>query len=777
MDTSIVTNLVKKFSAGAKKVQGDLADIGKSIKKMKDDFSAGFNEIPWENLLSVKNLEKATKDAETKLLTARKRLLDAVGLGSALYTPIKLAVQFDQSMQGLEGVIDAPMARIKELRKFALKTSGEIAISAKDIVELMSSASQAGVASDELEAFTKYAANAAVAFGMASTEIGERFAKLKNVYKLNQAGIEDLGDATTQLSNRMAAKASEITNFTNSAAGAGTLLNMNARQVAAFGTAMIASGTAPETAARSLSSLSTRILTGGKQVDAAFDMIGVSRKRLQEELQADAPGAMTKLFETLQQHPKGLEAIVNIAGKNYADGFLKLTKNTELLKQAFELTAEPAAYAGSTMQKAEKQADSAADKFQLFKNRLDNLGVAIGDQLLPATTQMTDAIGGALVSIIDWIEKNPVLAGGIIKASAAFYALNVAMSTLSFISAAVKLKFVNLIGTFLKFDKSGRNVATGWRMIAGAGRLLSSSARLLGRGLLSLFTFIRAGGGIVNIFLSSLRSAAPIFANFIQIIKLVATAIRLFGISMMTTPIGWLIAGIALLVGAGYLLYQNWGTVVGAISSLWSGFTSWIGGIFNNITSAFGDGVINGIMNLLLNFSPLGIISNAINKVIEWLFGVDLKEVGGKFIGSFWEGLQEKWHNLVNWLRDAIVQITGWLPGWVKDKLGLNFETNGTFNAGEADTITASPIAKNRPETLAISPIKGQNFDAAHNNMMAPGALRQGSGPAFQNKMTNNNTIHMANTFNVTTNDGEAIARTVMSRLTAAQSAAFTGVE
>ncbi|GAA5109864.1 phage tail tape measure protein [Bartonella jaculi] len=70
-----------------------------------------------------------------------------------------------------------------------------------------------GIGEQDLEAFSVYAAKAAIAFDMTGDQISERFAKLRNVFKLNQKSIEDLDDAINHLSNHMVAKASEISDL------------------------------------------------------------------------------------------------------------------------------------------------------------------------------------------------------------------------------------------------------------------------------------------------------------------------------------------------------------------------------------------------------------------------------------------------------------------------------------------------------------------------------------------------------------------------------------
>ena len=72
-------------------------------------------------------------------------------------------------------------------------------------------------------------------------------------------------------------------------------------------------------------------------------------------------------------------------------------------------------------------------------------------------------------------------------------------------------------------------------------------------------------------------------------------ALRL-GAALLTTPIGWLMAGIALLIGAGYLLYKNWDKISVAVSMVWdqacekiSGWAQTIQDIWSGVFDWFAD--------------------------------------------------------------------------------------------------------------------------------------------------------------------------------------------
>ncbi len=380
MDVSLLIRLVDQFTGPAQKVRGALENIGSGINSFKsgasDALKSGF---------SIDNIEAATKNAEIKLSQARGKLLGAFGQALAIGAPVIKAAQFDQSMKGLEKVLnDLPVERIQQLRKFALDTSALIPIAAKDLLELMSEAAQGDVPQEELEAFSTYVAKASVAFDMAGKEIGERFAKLRNVYKLNQEGIEDLGDATNHLSNNMAAKAEQITNFTNRANAAAGTLKLSAVQMAAIGTAMVAAGSVPETAARGMVAFSTRVLAGGKKIDAAFEEIGVSREKLLKDIQNEGPTALLKFFELLaSKGDEGKAALKDIVGQDYYKDFAKLIDNPQLLAKALQLVANQSDYAGSATEEAAKQAEGAVKKWELLVNKLNRGAIVIGDQLLP----------------------------------------------------------------------------------------------------------------------------------------------------------------------------------------------------------------------------------------------------------------------------------------------------------------------------------------------------------------------------------------------------------
>lgn len=661
MDVSLLIRLIDQFSGPAQKVRDAAQGIASGIQNAKQGASDAFKKS-----FSIENMDGAIKDAETKLNKARGRLWGAFGQAVTLAAPVIKAAQFDQSMKGLEKVLnDLPVDRVRQLRKYALDTSALIPIAAKDILELMSEAAQGGVPQEELEAFSTYVAKAAVAFDMAGQEIGERFAKLRNVYRLNQEGIEDLGDATNHLSNNMAAKASEITDFTNRAASAAGILKINAIQAAAFGTAMVAAGAVPETAARGFNAFATRILAGGKRIDAAFEDIGVSREKLLKDIQSDGAGAILKFFELLaSKGDEGKAALKDIVGQDYVKDFAKLIDNPQLLAQALKLVSEQSAYAGSATEEAAKQSEGAVKKWDLLINKLTRSAIIIGDQLLPTLLDFADQVGGLIDGFAEFASANPELVKYIVTTIASLMALSIATKVLGFAFAGFRSGILPLLGFFLKFNSAGRNVAKGWLLMRlgaeGARRafgLFAASSRIVASGLRGIVTGARQAGR-----------------------EILATQGRA---RTMGTAVRRLMTG-AWMISVGFEILDDLGRTPEERLQHLQKMSAWGKKVEDDLEASWFGQMWQGVKDRANSLMGLeqGVVPAEALKAWGAAKAAEFYQVGADWMNSLWDGLKSLWESIANWFSEKIEGLKGLLnfdlkinwptpPEWLTYLMGL----------------------------------------------------------------------------------------------------------
>nr|WP_273759008.1 phage tail tape measure protein [Bartonella sp. AU55XJBT] len=469
------------------------------------------------------------------------------------------------------------------------------------------------------------------------------FYKLRNVFKLNQAGIEDLGDAINHLSNHMAAKASEVSDFTNRATGAATMFKLTARETAAFGTAMISAGIVPESAARGFNAMSARIQAGGKHIEDAFTNIGLSRQKFMEDLEKDATGTLVRFFDVLGKSEQGMRSLIAIAGRDFTGDFAKLVGNPELLGQALKYVEDPKVFKDSVEQEADKQATGAMRQFELLQNRVVALGVTIGEVLLPHVNSLMASVGGFFNVLMAWANEHPVLTGVISKTIAALMAFNIALRVVRFTFAGTRLGILQLIASFIKMRAVSGALKASWRGLLASGRSLGLLTAGLGARSLRLLR-------PMTLLMGALRGIAVSGAAFASSFGWIGTVIEVVGASLSSvvgglfTPVGAVIAAVvAVILAAGFALWKYWDR-----------FSSFIKGFARGITRAFGQ-VFEAVMRFFgADTSTItrwkNIIAAAFDFSQNWQkFKQGLSAVG-RWFANVWEGFKQSLSNFWSWL-------------------------------------------------------------------------------------------------------------------------------
>lgn len=132
------------------------------------------------------------------------------------------------------------------------------------------------------------------------------------------------------------------------------------------------------------------------------------------------------------------------------------------------------------------------------------------------------------------------------------------------------------------------------------------------RPLIEAIKWISNHFGVVNTLLTAF--AVIVGGQLVTSIIAAAGAIKALGLALMTTPIGWFIAGITAIAGAVYLIYKNWDGIVEFFTSR-----------FDKVKAAFKNGFLDGMITLFKQFNPFTLITDAIDGLIEKLTGFSIK--------------------------------------------------------------------------------------------------------------------------------------------------------
>jgi len=164
--------------------------------------------------------------------------------------------------------------------------------------------------------------------------------------------------------------------------------------------------------------------------------------------------------------------------------------------------------------------------------------------------------------------------------------------------------------------------------VGAAAAVVTFNSALIGLKLAGTLLRINSLGGVV-------RALVPAFGLARTGILGIGVAMRVVGAAILTTPIGWILAGITAVAGAAYLIYKYWGPIktfftgIGTwIGDALGGAASWITGKF----SAAADGV-KGAWNTASSWIANRSAIAAQDAAFAWHHPL-------QFIQSQWEGVK-----------------------------------------------------------------------------------------------------------------------------------------
>ncbi|MCF5088257.1 phage tail tape measure protein, partial [Pseudomonas gessardii] len=292
-----------------------------------------------------------------------------------------------------------------------------------------------------------------------------------------------------------------------------------------------------------------------------------------------------------------------------------------------------------------KRMGSSKEQLKSLKTNLSDIGISVGNALLPALVDVTKALVPVMASFSTWASENPGiikgvvgLVGGLLLGKLAFiglaYGANLVMSpfvamstTITTVSAKwTLLRGMWQMGKFAPFISGLNRIGSSLLTVARySGLFLRGVTMALGAPLMMV-----ARGGL---FLGKILGGTLLFG-----LKLAGQAVLWLGRALLMNPIGLLITGIAL--GA-YLIYRYWEPIKGFFSGLWT-----------EIKAGFNGG-LSGITSLILDFSPLGLFYRAFAGVMSY-FGIELPGKFSEFGGMLVTGLVNGISNMAGALKDSV---------------------------------------------------------------------------------------------------------------------------
>ena len=573
---------------------------GKVDSSLKKSCLAAAKDV---NTLSA-SVQKVSGKAAKAMATATSAAITAITVNAA-----KKAIEFESTMADVAKVVDglrdengAFTKSYYEMSDALLNMSKSIPMTADALGQIMASAGQAGIASEDLAKFTETAAKMGVAFDTTAEQAGDWMATWRTALNLSQTQVTALGDQLNYLGNTTSENALKLSEVVTRVGALGQTAGLSAGEVAALAASM--PGVTAEISATGIKSMMIAMTAGASATSkqaAVLQQLGFTASDMANRMQTDAKGAIIDLLGAIKQLPAAEQtaALSQYFGKESVSSIAPLLKNLGYLQQQFAKVGDASAYSGSMEAEYAVRADTTANKLQLMQNKLAVLQVQIGNKILPYVNDALDELSANVLPEVG--AELDVIVPNIINATKWLWDHR---------SAVIAVGIA--IGGTVAISKGISTVTTIYKGAPAAVKLLRAAQLKTKTATIALTAQIRA-----HTFAMRASAAAS---------KAAAVASKAFraGLAFVTSPIGIAILAITALIAAGVWLYKNWDTVKAKAAQLGAK----ISGIWTKINTA----VTTAIAAISSRFPALGAVLSGLWKSVQDVWG-NIKAIFSNIIG------------------------------------------------------------------------------------------------------------------------------------------------
>lgn len=429
-----------------------------------------------------------------------------VPLAGVATASAKTAIDFESAFAGVKKTVDASEKDLKKLEVGIRDMAKEMPTAATEIAGVAEAAGQLGVKTPDILDFTKVMVMLGDSTNLSAEEAATSLAKFANVTKLNMKDVDRLGATIVALGNNLATTEKDIVSMSLRLGAAGTQIGLSQDQVLSFAGALSSVGIEAEMGGSAFSKLMIEMQlateSGGAALEQFANVAGMSGEQFKKAFQEDAATAILAFLEGLGtaeergQSAIGILADMGIEEVRLRDTILRAANAHDKFGEALKIGEKGWQENNALVNEASQRYETTKSKLEVLKNNIIDVGISIGDQLLPYIQQFVDWLQGLVQK---FQELNPQTQDFIIKAGFMLAILGPLTFVLGNVIKFVGLTFKAFQGLGFMFQGIGK--ATGWlsKAFGGLGKASGLAGKAAG-GLSGVFGSVGgAAGGLAGI--------------------------------------------------------------------------------------------------------------------------------------------------------------------------------------------------------------------------------------------------------------------------------------
>lgn len=539
---SLLEQSMKEYGEGTQEefnaLQSEIKQTESELKSAQNEMRSFGSVFEQQTKVAGQAVAKLGKKVGDKMQTIGKDLMGAgATMTATVTTPIvavgKSAVNsiidFESAFTGVTKTVDETATTTYGDLQESIKSMATVTASSKEeIARIMEVSGQLGISADDITEFTRTMIELGDTTDLSAEEAAVALAQFRNITgETATKDVYKLGSALVDLGNNFETNEVDIMNMSSYLASTAHNLGFSETQILGLSTALASLGINAEAGGSALSKTFTQFekITHGatksskSQMETLQKLLGArNNKEITDMWEANPNEFFMRFLEGLNKVEKeggSMTATLNELGLSAVrqmNGLNALVANTDKLRDA-ERTASQAYKEGNALQvEADKRYGTTASKIQQMKEKVDNLALEFGDNLLPILEKALGVLDKAVAwfSSLDEEAQENVVKFGLV--AAAIGPVTTAIGGLTTVGGGAVTMLSSLVSGAIQIPGKMASMATAIASASGTTGKLTTA--LLGS-TEGMSTFAKVGNGLKMAGLIGILIA--VIANFDKI--------------------------------------------------------------------------------------------------------------------------------------------------------------------------------------------------------------------------------------------------------------------
>lgn len=390
---------------------GAIGAVGAQLQEVGSKIEAVGNKIAGIG-------DKLTTRVTMPLVAAGAASVKAFSDWESAFTGVKKTV--DETVDAFGNVKTSYEDIAEGIKKMATETAS----SKEDIAGVAEVAGQLGVSADNILEFTRTMVMLGDTTNLSADEAAGALARFINITGDSQDDIGRLGSAIVDLGNNFATDEASIVEMSTRLAAAGTIAGLSSTEILGLATAMSSVGIQAEAGGtamtQTLTGISKAVEDAGDGLKQIAEISGVSAEDFAEKWKTKPAVALQAFIRGLGKLNEEGEATYSVldelgmSGVRQSNMLQSLSLAADMMGDAMMTSNKAYAENTALVAEAEKRYDTFEAKMSQTKEKIGNVGIEIGERLLPYIDRMLEVVDQLIAK---WDEMDPETQDMIVKAA------------------------------------------------------------------------------------------------------------------------------------------------------------------------------------------------------------------------------------------------------------------------------------------------------------------------------------------------------------------------